>query len=79
MPTLKAERMQIRHQMKIRYCVTGGVSGGTVTHVLDLIRSDIKAGHHISVVDAPDIVAAHSTKAWRELLGRLTDSLCNGL
>jgi len=65
--------------MKILYCVTGGVFGGAVAHVLGLIRSDIKTGHHIGMVNAPDIVSAHSTKTWRELSWRPALSLSDGI
>jgi glycosyltransferase involved in cell wall biosynthesis len=40
--------------MKILYCVTGAVFGGSVAHVLGLMRADISAGHIVGLVAAPE-------------------------
>jgi glycosyltransferase involved in cell wall biosynthesis len=40
--------------MKILYCVTGATFGGAVAHVVSLMRADVKAGHSVGVVAAPE-------------------------
>ncbi|MGD0780419.1 MAG: glycosyltransferase family 4 protein [Dehalococcoidales bacterium] len=40
--------------MKILYSVTGAVFGGAVAHVLSLMRADVKAGHSVGLVAAPE-------------------------
>ncbi len=40
--------------MKILYSVTGAVFGGAVAHVIGLMRADIKDGHLVGLVAAPE-------------------------
>jgi glycosyltransferase involved in cell wall biosynthesis len=40
--------------MKILYCVTGATFGGAVAHVIGLMQADVKAGHSVGVVAAPE-------------------------
>jgi glycosyltransferase involved in cell wall biosynthesis len=45
---------EIGRGMKILYCVTGAVFGGAVAHVLSLMQADVKAGHLVGLVAAPE-------------------------
>ncbi len=40
--------------MKILYCVTGATFGGAAAHVLSLMQADVKAGHIVGLVAAPE-------------------------
>jgi len=48
------EQRKIGRRIKILYSVTGAVFGGAVAHVLGLMRADIRAGHLVALVAAPE-------------------------